>query len=60
MESNLGNFSSNLFKEMFNTFFTKVNKERRVIRIYTGVAGYKKIKQIVKNKQTIRRWLKRN
>jgi len=51
-----GEFTTNIFKQAFNDFFTKVSKERRVIRMYTGVAGYNRIKQFVKTKQTIRRW----
>lgn len=48
--------TANIFKQAFNDFFTKASKERRVIRMYTGVAGFNKIKQFVKTKQTIRRW----
>jgi hypothetical protein len=55
IQLNKSEFSANLFeKEIFSFFYNRSSLPREV-HLLTGVTGYKKIRQTVKNLQMIKR-----
>jgi hypothetical protein len=56
IELNKGEFSTELFrKEMFGFFYNRAPVKKRIVHIITDPAGYKKIRQMIKNLQMIKR-----
>jgi len=56
IELNKGEFSTELFKkEMFVFFYKKAPVKKRIVHVITDTAGYKKIRQMIKNLRMINR-----
>jgi len=56
IELNRGEFSTELFrKEIFGFFYKRAPVKKRIVHVITNTAGYKKIRQMIKNLQMIKR-----
>jgi len=56
IQLNKSEFSTNLFKkEIFGFFYKRAPVKKRIVHVITNTAGYKKIRQMIKNLQMIKR-----
>jgi len=56
IQLNKSEFSTELFKkEMFGFFYKRAPVKKRIVHVITNTAGYKKIRQTIKNLQMINR-----